>query len=112
MNKEKQEIPLDLKVTPILVGINEFVLVFGSDKIKKVEFTMETDQDSRITYNAFKTDKGTFRVTGINIQKPGVNLVSIKAFTVDNSMINYDYQINVPGEDKSMLKSLTSTIEN
>ncbi len=74
---------------------------FNNKDIEKVEVTLSIpDMHYNVTYNAFKVDKGVFKLTGNLLHTAGTMNMNVKAKKFNGKSIKFSFKIVIPGETR------------
>jgi copper transport protein len=87
---EKEKVKLNVNISPLYPGLNVFTMNFNNKDIEKVEVTLSMpDMHYNVTYNAFKVDKGVFKLTGNLLHTAGTMNMNVKAKKFNGESINF-----------------------
>ncbi|OXT17188.1 hypothetical protein B9K06_12575 [Bacillus sp. OG2] len=93
-----QDSDIKVGISPLNPGLNVLTLDFNKElDIKSVKVKIAMPPDYSIEYNAFKVNKGTFKITGNIIHSSGTLSMEVEAVKANGDLKKYEYTIVVPG---------------
>ncbi|OQP03890.1 hypothetical protein B1690_17130 [Geobacillus sp. 46C-IIa] len=95
---EKEKVKLDVNISPLYPGLNVLTMNFNNKDIEKVEVTLSMLPNYNVTYNAFKVDKGVFKLTGNLLHATGTMNMNVKAKKFNGESVEFSFKIVIPGE--------------
>ncbi|WP_407270686.1 copper resistance CopC/CopD family protein [Radiobacillus sp. PE A8.2] len=96
---KQQELDLSVEITPLEMGLNTITLDFKNDpKIRNVKVELSMPPDWRIENNAFKVEKGVYKLTGNLLHAAGTTNMKVKVLMESGEEMQTPYRIVVPGE--------------
>jgi copper transport protein len=95
----QQDLNLNVEITPFKMGLNTITLKFQDHSdIRNVRVELRMPPDWKIENNAFKVDKGTYKLTGNLLHAAGTVNMKVKVVMQSGEEIKLPYKIVVPGE--------------
>jgi copper transport protein len=95
---EKEKVKLDVNISPLYPGLNVLTMNFNNKDIEKVEVTLSMPPNYNVKYNAFKVDKGVFKLTGNLLHAAGTMNMNVKAKKFNGESVEFSFKIVIPGE--------------
>ncbi|MBF0706567.1 copper resistance protein CopC (plasmid) [Alkalihalobacillus hwajinpoensis] len=97
----KEDLALDVKVTPFHVGQNTITLQFEEDlTIRNVSVVLSMPPNWKVERKAFEVDDRTYKLTGNLLHAPGTLKMNVSVELTNGKEIQIPYRIVVPGETR------------
>lgn len=95
---EKEDVELDVRFSPLKLGLNVLTMDFEGEPIEEVEVTLSMPPNYQVNYKAFQVEEGVFKLTGNLLHAAGTMNMTVTAEKSNGEEVEFAFRVVIPGE--------------
>lgn len=95
---EKEDVELDVRFSPLKLGLNVLTMDFEGEPIEDVEVTLSMPPNYQVNYKAFQVEEGVFKLTGNLLHAAGTMNMTVTAEKSNEEEVEFAFRVVIPGE--------------